>query len=169
MRLERVSHHNADMIYQFELENRLYFEQTLPSRGDQYYDRSHFDQMINELCQEETNQRYMYIIKNNNGDMVGRINLFAFPHENYLRAFELGYRIGEVHKNKGYASQAVRDVLTKGFYQHHIEYIRAATAPKNIASQIVLLRNGLSYVKKIERDIEVNGIYEDSLVYARVR
>lgn len=168
--IETVSHQNANEIYKFEIENRAFFESTLPSRGDDYYVTSNFESIIDSICEDQKAEHlYMNIIRNESNEMVGRINLFPIQIEPYNRAFELGYRIGEAHQGKGYASEAVRQLITLAFDTYGIDCIQALTSPNNIASQIILIKNGFAFIKRIPNDVEVNGVFEDSIVFERVR
>ncbi len=164
--IEQVSIENANEILAFEIENRCFFEATLPSRGNDYYILDNFMNIINEICEEQKNgSLYMNIIRNEFNEVVGRINLFLIKHEKYNRAFELGYRIAEKHQGKGYATSSVKALIKIAFKEYEIECIQALTSPKNAASQIILIKNGFSFVTKIPNDVEVNGIFEDSIVF----
>ncbi len=168
--IEPVSKQNASEIYMFENENRAFFESTLPSRGDDYYVTSNFENIIDSICEEQKAEiLYMNIIRNESNEMVGRINLFPIQMEPYSCAFELGYRIGEAHQGKGYASEAVKRLTKLAFATYGIDYIQALTSPNNIASQIILIKNGYVFIKRIPNDVEVNGVFEDSIVFERVR
>lgn len=168
--IEPVLKQNAKEIYKFEVENRAFFESTLPSRGDDYYVTSNFESIIDSICEEQKAEiLYMNIIRNESNEMVGRINLFPIQIGTYNRAFELGYRIGEAHQGKGYASEAVKILTKLAFDTYGIDYIQALTSPNNIASQIILIKNGYVFIKRIPNDVEVNGVFEDSIVFERVR
>ncbi len=168
--IEPVSHHNANEIYKFEIDNRAFFESTLPSRGDDYYESNNFKIIIDSICEDQKAENlYMNIIRNESNEMVGRVNLFPIQMEPYNRAFEVGYRIGEAHQGKGYASEAVRQITKLALDTYGIDYIQALTAPNNIASQIILIKNGFAFIKRIPNDVEVNGAFEDSIVFERVR
>src|SRR3990167_3876743 len=140
--IEPVTKQNANEIYKFEIENRAFFESTLPSRGDDYYAASNFESIIDSICEDQKSENlYMNIIRNESNEMVGRINLFPIQMEPYNRAFELGYRIGEAHQGKGYGSEAVKQLVKLAFDTYGIDYIQALTSPDNIASQIILIKN----------------------------
>lgn len=126
--------------------------------------------IVNEICEEQRKDSlYMNIIKNELNEIVGRINLFPIKHEKYNRAFELGYRISEKHQGKGYATESVNKLINIAFNEYAIECIQALTSPKNVASQIVLTKNGFSYVTRLKNDVEVNGIFEDSVVFEKIQ
>lgn len=167
IRLELVSENNANDIYNFEKENRDYFEDTLPSRGEDYYKIGVFQEIIKEIVEEQNRDEcYMYIVRNDINKMIGRVNFVSIRTEEVKMA-ELGYRIGKNENGKGYATEAVRLALEKCFVDHKIVKIEAGTAPDNIGSQRVLEKNGFALVKRIEKDIEVNGKWIDSLIFEK--
>lgn len=166
--LELVSENNAKDIYNFEIKNREYFEETLPSRGDEYYKQEIFQKILKEIIEEQNRDEcYMYIIRNELGEMVGRVNLFSIEN-NEIKTAELGYRIGKNENMKGYATKAVRIALEKGFRDYKFRKVEAGTSPDNIGSQRVLEKNGFVFTNRIENYIKVNGKWMDSLIYEKI-
>ncbi len=164
--IELLSKENSQDVYFFEQENRVYFEKTLPARPAGYYDLESFNHIINELISEQNeNKRYMYIIRNSDNIMVGRVNLFII--ENELNTAELGYRIAGKENGKGYATMAVALVLEKAFNLYGLNKVIAGTAKENKASQKVLSKNGFYFKKEIKKDICLNDKWVDTLVFER--
>ena len=95
--------------------------------------------------------------------MVGRINLSVL--ENDRKTAELGYRIGENVTNLGYASEAVKLVLDKAFTTYGLNKIIAGTATDNLASQRVLLKNGFTFSKIIENDLQIHNEWIHTAVF----
>lgn len=154
--LELLSEENSIDVYAFEKENREYFERNLPPRPANYFDPEGFKEITRELLREQENHNiYMHIIRDVQGVMVGRINLSVL--ENDQKTAELGYRIGENVTNLGYASEAVKLVLDKAFHTYGLNKIIAGTATDNLASQRVLLKNGFTFIRIIENDLQVNN------------
>ena len=80
--LELMSKENSIDIYFFEKENKKYFEQNLLPRPINYFDLESFKEITNELLVEQDNHEvYMYLIKNFQGVIVGRINLIIFGND----------------------------------------------------------------------------------------
>lgn len=156
IRLELLSEENSTDVYSFEKENREYFERNLPPRPANYFDPEGFKEITRELLTEQTNRDvYMHLIRDSQGAMVGRINLSVL--ENDQKTAELGYRIGENYTNLGYASEAVRLVLDKAFTTYGLNRIIAGTATDNLASKRVLLKNGFTFSKIIENDLQIHN------------
>ena len=157
IRLELLSEENSTDVYSFEKENREYFEQSLPPRPANYFDLEGFKEITRELLTEQTNRDvYMHLIRDAQGAMVGRINLSVL--ENDQKTAELGYRIGENYTNLG-----------KSFHAYGLNKIIAGTATDNLASQRVLLKNGFTFSKIIENDLQIHNEWIHTAVFEITR
>ena len=162
--LELLSEANSLDVYAFETENREYFERSLPPRPANYFDLEGFKEITRELLTEQTNRDvYMHLIRDSQGVMVGRINLSVL--EGDRKTAELGYRIGENVTNLGYASEAVKLVLDKAFTTYSFNRIIAGTARDNLASQRVLLKNGFTFSRMIENDLQIHDEWVHTAVF----
>ena len=168
IRLELLSEENSIDVYSFEKENREYFEQSLPPRPTNYFDLEGFKEITRELLTEQTNRDvYMHLIRDSQGALVGRINLSVL--ENDQKTAELGYRIAENYTNLGYASEAVKLVLDKAFHTYGLNKIVAGTAMDNLASKRVLLKNGFTFSKIIENDLQIHNEWVHTAVFEITR
>ena len=166
--LELLSEENSLDVYFFEKENREYFERNLPPRPANYFDLEGFKEITRELLREQENHDvYMYLIRDSQGIMVGRINLSVLGKDR--KTAELGYRIGENVSNLGYASEAVKLVLEKAFTTYGFNRIIAGTAIGNLASQRVLLKNGFTFSRVIENDLQIHNEWVHTAVFEITR
>lgn len=141
-----INEGEALALLKFEINNRSFFEKSCPSRGDKYYEIDNFKAILKELVREqEQGLHYMYLIKNNDDEIVGRVNLVDVIRGNINKA-ELGYRIGKDHSKKGYGKKAVRLVLEEALNIHKVHRVEAGTSMNNIASQKVLEASGFRKV-----------------------
>ena len=162
--LELLSEGNSLDVYAFETENREYFERNLPPRPANYFDLEGFKEITRELLREQENHDvYMHLIRDSQGVMVGRINLSVLGKDR--KTAELGYRIGENVSNLGYASEAVKLVLEKAFTTFGLHRIIAGTATDNLASQRVLLKNGFTFSRVIENDLQIHNEWVHTAVF----
>ena len=162
--LELMSEENSIDVYSFEKENREYFERSLPPRPAHYFDLEGFKEITRELLREQENHDvYMHLIRDAQGTMVGRINLSVLGKDRKIA--ELGYRIGENVTNLGYASEAVKLVLEKAFTTYGLHKIIAGTATDNLASQRVLLKNGFTFSRIIENDLQMNNEWAHTEIF----
>ena len=168
IRLELLSEENSTDVYSFEKENREYFERNLPPRPGNYFDPEGFKEITAELLAEQDNHNaYMHIIRDSQGVMVGRIDLSVL--ENDQKTAELGYRIGGNYTNLGYVSEAVKLVLDKAFHAYGLNKIIAGTATDNLASKRVLLKNGFTFSKIIENDLQIHNEWVHTAVFEITR
>ena len=166
--LELLSEENSLDVYFFEKENREYFERNLPPRPANYFDLEGFKEITRELLREQENHDvYMHLIRDAQGTMVGRINLSVLGKDR--KTAELGYRIGENVTNLGYASEAVKLVLEKAFTTYGFNRIIAGTATDNLASQRVLLKNGFTFSRVIENDLQIHNEWVHTAVFEITR
>jgi ribosomal-protein-alanine N-acetyltransferase len=155
-------------LFTFELKNKTFFERVGFPRGDNYYELNNFNKIIKESIQEqERGLSNMYLIKNHNGMILGRINLLSIVRGIFNKA-ELGYRIGQEHQGKGYATSAVKIILDKAVNIHKLHRIEAGTSPYNIGSQIVLIKNGFQFTGRNSKYIYKNGEWCDSIFFERI-
>ena len=154
IQLEACTALDAEELYAFELENRLYFEQSIPSRGEDYYLPEIFKQRHASLLQEQRDgTSFFYLIKGEGGEIMGRINLV--DRDVTTKRVELGYRIGQNHTGKGVAKEAVR-LLIGQCRKLDIKEIQAKTTDGNIASQKILTSNGFRQ-ENTAVEVELNG------------
>jgi len=145
---------DAEALYAFELKNRTYFEQSIPSRGNDYYLFEIFKQRHASLLQEQREgTSFFYLIKDVGGEILGRINLV--DRDVTTKRAELGYRIRQNHAGKGIAKEAVR-LLIKKCPKFDIHEIKAKTTEGNIASQKILTGNGFQR-ENTAVEVELNG------------
>lgn len=115
----------------------------------------------------EEDESYFYLVRDVAGELVGRVSLFGV-RRGPARSAEVGYRIAEKRSGKGYATAAVGLVLKDAFGTYNLHRVEAATSPKNIASQLVLLKNGFQFWGRVRRSYLLNGVWEDSVLLERL-
>ncbi|GLR14504.1 alanine acetyltransferase [Chitinimonas prasina] len=153
---------DAESLLDFELANRAYFEGQINARDPAYYDLEQVRRAIETAAQERSQDRaYQYLIRV--GDtLVGRVNLTGVARPYYNKA-SLGYRIGQDHGGRGYASQAVALVLEEAFHRLGLYRIEAIVRPDNLGSVKVLERNGFTEFGRARRSMLLNGVWHDLL------
>ena len=144
---------DAQDLFAFELENRSFFEKMVPSRGDDYYSWQTFAKRHRDLFAEQDNgQSNFYLIKDNTGKIVGRINLVDI--DKTARTAEIGFRIGESAAGKSIGKKALSLLLEMDL---DLKQITAKTTTVNKASQKVLKYNGFAETGISEEAFEMNS------------
>ena len=110
---------------------------------------------------------YMYLIIDNCGKIIGRVNLLAIIRGTLNKA-ELGYRMGEKNQGKGHGTNAVRLVLDQAVKNHKLHRIEAGTSPNNRGSQVVLINNGFQFAGRYNEYIYQNGKWNDSINFEKI-
>lgn len=166
--IERMSLNNIEDIYNFEVENKMFFEQGLPPRPKGYFEFGSFKMMMLEILEEQSDGTcHMHLIRDTNGEMIGRINLHSIT-KGKVKAAELGYRIGQKEQGKGYASKSVNLLLQKAFDDYGLTCLKAGTSTENIGSQKVLEKNGFKRIGEEKKVMKVNGRWIDGLLFEKL-
>jgi ribosomal-protein-alanine N-acetyltransferase len=163
-----LSESDAQELFAFELKNRAFFERVGFPRDENYYEFNNFNAIIKESIEEqEKGLAYMYLVKNPIGMILGMINLGSIVRGSFNKA-ELGYRIGEEHQGKGYATSALKLIFDEAANNHKLHRLEAGTSPDNIGSQIVLIKNGFQFVGRFNKYIYYSGRWRDSIYFERI-
>lgn len=153
--IEQLNALDAESLYAFEVENRVFFEEMVPTRGDDYYNFESFKIRHESLLEEQAEGiSYFYLIKDGNGSILGRINLVDIDKNH--KTGHLGYRVGQVHTGKGIAKKALEFFLDV-VKERGLQEVKAKTTTNNIASQKVLESNGFSNTATSYEEFEMNG------------
>lgn len=144
---------DARELFKFESENRWFFEQMVPNRGDDYYNFETFTIRHQQLLKEqEAGLSKFYLIKSNDGAIVGRVNLIDIDKIN--KTADIGFRVGSEYVGKGIGNQALNLLLKTNI---SVKKIRGKTTNVNHASQKVLEKNGFKKIGIDEDEFEMNG------------
>jgi ribosomal-protein-alanine N-acetyltransferase len=151
----------------FELKNRRFFEQHINARLPEYYSVDGVAQAIESAMADAAHDKgYQFLLRSAAGELVGRVNLSAVKRQHFHSAV-LGYRIAESAGGKGYASDAVRQVIDSAFGELALLRIEADARVENVGSARVLVRNGFVQYGHSKRSFELAGVWYDRLHFER--
>lgn len=168
IRIKLLSAEDGDRLFEFEMGNRGYFESIGLPRSERYYDYNAFREIFESLLvKQQKDLHYIYLIIDAFGEVVGRVNLMDIIREPLMKA-ELGYRMGECHQNKGYATTAIRLMIDEAKKVHSLHRLEAGTAPQNRGSQMVLIKNNFQFVGQYHQYIRQGKDWVDSLLFERI-
>ncbi len=100
------------------------------------------------------------------GVAIGDIALWLTDHEH--RQGEIGWVLDPAHGGQGFASEAVRAVLTLGFDHYKLHRITAQMDARNSASAALARRVGMRLEAHHVQDWFSKGEWTDTLIYARL-
>ena len=165
--LHPIAATDAAELLRFETENRAFFERSIAGADDEFYTLGSIERFIAERAEEwAEGSSYYYLVRDVAGELVGRVSLFDVQR-GPIQAAEIGYRMAERHSDKGYAKAAVAQVVRDAFGPYGLHRLEAATSPKNVASQTVLLKNGFEFWGRARRSYRLSGVWEDTVMFER--
>jgi [ribosomal protein S5]-alanine N-acetyltransferase len=97
------------------------------------------------------------------GELCGAIGLVV--DREHDRA-EIGYWLGVPYWGRGYATEAVVEVIRYGFEELHLNRIFAAHFTRNPASGVVLRKAGMKFEGTLRQNYKKWGEYLDSEMYS---
>ena len=95
------------------------------------------------LIEQADGESYFYLIRNEENEIVGRINLVDIDSE--TRISSLGYRVGENLLKR--SCNCSRKINFRRSKNNEINEVHAKTTSNNLASQIVLEKAGFLLIK----------------------
>jgi aminoglycoside 6'-N-acetyltransferase len=98
------------------------------------------------------------------GQLIG--DCAAMPHADDPRQCDIGFTISPEHQGHGYATEAVRLLLTYLFRERGKHRIAAYCDPRNAASVALLDRLGMRREGHLRESTWAKGEWTDDLVYA---
>lgn len=110
---------------------------------------------------------YIWAVLNENSDLIGTIGLHPEPINKSVA--EIGYWFGKAFWGKGYATEAIEQVLRFGFKIPRFHKIYAKCFTRNIASYKALEKNGLVREGMLKSHIFHLDTYEDIYIYSLLK
>jgi len=153
MRVEPVSDKHVAELFEFEQQNKLWFEKFVPARPASYQNLISFQTVISDLVKEQQAGCGFFFVIIQDEKIVGRINLIDVEDGEA----SLGYRIAESVVGKGVASQAVKIIKTIAREELGLTLLNATAAKSNPASARVLEKSDFEKVSTEKSSIMING------------
>jgi ribosomal-protein-alanine N-acetyltransferase len=132
--------------------------------------RSAFRRRLRRYAEDwRTDQGYAFLVMRTEDDMlVGGLTL-ANIRRGVAQAGSIGYWMGLPYVRRGYMSAAVRAVIPFAFATLRLHRLEAACIPTNAASIRLLENSGFVREGYAREFLCINGIWQDHLLYGRVR
>lgn len=148
-------------------ENHDFFEKFSTDREGNFYTLEGQADRINKYqkARQQDREYDFGIFKNDDGILVGTINLFQVIRGPLQSAF-VGYFLDKKHNGKGFTTEAVKLVVQYAFNHLRLHRIEAGVMPHNIGSIRVLEKAGFHKEGLAEKNVKINGKWEDHQVLA---
>ena len=132
--------------------------------------RSAFRRRIRRYAEDlRSDQSYAFLIfRSGDGRLVGGLTL-ANVRRGVAQAGSLGYWMGLPYIRKGYMTAAVRAVVPFAFGTLRLHRLEAACIPTNTASIRLLENTGFVREGYAREYLCINGIWQDHLLYGRLK
>jgi [ribosomal protein S5]-alanine N-acetyltransferase len=132
--------------------------------------RSAFRRRIRRYSEDlRSDQSYAFLLfRTSDGRMVGGLTL-ANVRRGVAQAGSLGYWMGQPYARQGYMTAAVRAVIPFAFTTLRLHRLEAACIPTNGASIRLLENTGFVREGYAREYLCINGIWQDHLLYGRLR
>ena len=101
------------------------------------------------------------------GKVIGALNLHDLNSER--RTAALGYAVTRARWSQGFATEAVKAVMTAAFKDLNLKRVWAVADVRNIASQRVMEKAEMTHKRLVQEDASSVGPPVDMVLYAIVR
>lgn len=156
---------DAGPLHTLQVANRAYLEPWSPSRDDEWYTFAAQEQRLRaDVEQHAGGVAYHFNIVTDDG-IAGRVDLTNVVRGVWENA-NLGYWVAATHRNRGYATTAVRLAVAFAFGDGGLHRVQAAVMPRNGPSLRVVEKAGFRREGVAERYLRINGRWEDHAIYA---
>ena len=168
--LRELTPDDAEMFCEFLLKNRDHFEDSGPAYNEEYLDvKFHRKQLERSAVESADGRHYKFGIfrKEKSSTIIGTVALSNIMMGNFCSCF-LGYRIDKDECSKGFATEALEQVISFAFGTLNLHRIEANIIPGNIASICVAEKLGFVYEGASEKYLLLNGQWQKHLHYALI-
>jgi ribosomal-protein-alanine N-acetyltransferase len=132
--------------------------------------RTAFRRRIRRYAEDQRNDiAYAFLVFREHDDaLVGGVTL-ANIRRGVAQAGSIGYWVGVSFARQGYMSAALRTLIPFAFGTLRLHRLEAACIPSNAASIGLLEKSGFTREGYARQYLCINGIWQDHLLYARLR
>lgn len=148
--------------------NRAFLAPTNPVATDHAFTPEGQRAMVaTALDRHENDQMLPHVILDDDGSIVGRINLNSIIR-GAAQCASVGYWVAEDRNGRGIATAAVARIVEAGFTELGLHRVQGETLPHNRASQVVLERNGFERIGYAPQLLRIAGRWQDHVLYQRL-
>jgi len=158
---------DAEALYDLHLRNKEFFQNYSPIRNNDYYTIEAKREFIkNSEVHRNNDEGYFWgIFIKDTDELIGNISLARImrsPSQTCL----LGYTLDKEHNGKGYMTDATSLVVEYAFNSLKLHRIEAGVMPHNIGSIKVLEKVGFHKEGIAQKNVKINGKWEDHQMLA---
>lgn len=158
---------SAKDICAYYLTNREFLTEFSPARDADFYTESYHSQMRSSQIDDwEAGRSYRFYIRlqEAGSPVIGSIALSSIVRGAFQSCF-LGYQLDAAHINRGYMTEAVKQLVTFAFQDLNLHRVEANIIPRNYASRAVAEKCGFVMEGLSKQYLKINGVWEDHMHY----
>ena len=154
-------------VWRFHNENREAFADTEPNRSADFYTYKgvranlKYDDKLSRKCEEFR----FWITEKGSSEIIGTVCISSILFGSVKSCF-LSYKVSEKCQGKGYATEAVKEVIRFAFTILQLHRIESYVMPRNGKSLRVMEKLGFMPEGVSRRCLEVNGVWEDHIRFS---
>lgn len=158
---------DAEALLELHLRNSEFFQKYSPSHDNEYYTLDSKRNFIsNSIKQWKKGSEYSFGIYIKDKEiLVGDISLFHILR-GPLQKCLIGYSLDKEFNGKGYSTEAVSLAVRFAFDELKLHRIEAGVMLNNFGSMRVLERSGFHKEGLAQKDVKINGRWEDHQIFA---
>lgn len=146
------------------LRNRNALARWEPTRTDDYFTSDAQHRVVADALTRHATGVAVPMVIITDGELAGRINIDDVVRGAFQSA-HLGYWVDQDHQRRGVATAAVADAVRHAFDDLGLHRLQADTLEQNVASQIVLARNGFAEIGRAPRYLQIAGSWQDHVLH----
>ena len=169
LKLKILDESYADIVMDYLVRNRDFFEPWLPAYDEDSFDiESQKEKLRNELWhfEHKTGMKFWLfsIDDGENSRILGDVSFSNISSEPFLSCF-LGYKICESENGKGYAGEGIKAGVDYLFNELKLHRVEANIIPRNEKSIRVIEKLGFVNEGMAKKYLKINGKWEDHCHY----
>lgn len=152
MKLVPLHEKDFKALFDFEVENREWFESWVPPRPDGYYEYEVFTKLSSSLVDEMNDGDGLYFLGIQSGEIIGRFNL-TFTDDTTA---DIGYRVSGSQLGKGYGYSFGKLLLAEAKKTGVTKCVAEALL-ENRGSTRILEKLGFQALDRQTTDVNLGG------------
>ena len=157
----------ADKAAQFNRENRTALADTEPERPKEYYTFAGMRRILKaeDKASRKCEEFRFWISEKGSDRIVGTVCISSILFGS-VKSCYLSYKISADCQGRGYATEAVKEVINFAFNILRLHRIESYVMPRNTKSLRVMEKLNFETEGISRRCLEVNGVWEDHIRFS---
>lgn len=155
MKFEILNENHRDQLFEFEVQNRNWFESLIAPRGDAFYSRTGVISHIAEISNLYRMGKTLPLVLLEEGKIVARANVKKVSLRN--KTAEVGYRVSEQYTGNGIGSYCLSELIRLSRLKIGNLQLNAIVLENNPASRHILEKHSFHAIAFEPGYVQING------------